>query len=193
MTVQQLWNRILALALAGLPLCAIVWTVAVWLYDAHAMLSAEIAQTRLRLHTYESMLERRPEIEAAVARSRHSGRNYYWTASTEGDPAEELQRQLQIVIDAAGGSVRNIQALPATRHDAYTAVNLRVVLDASATELLETLYSIESNRPYLFLDQLHVRALGQQARNDRAPEPALQASLDVRGYLGPSGEAREQQ
>lgn len=185
MTVQQLWNRVLAVALAGLPICAVIWTVAAWLYDAHGMLSAEITQTRLRLHGYESMLERRPEIEAAVARSRHSGRNYYWAGSTEGGAAEELQQQLLSVIDAAGGIVQNVQTLAVTRNGSYTAVNLRVVLDASATELLETLYSIESNRPYLFLNQLHVRALGQRARTAQAPEAALQASLDVRGYLEP--------
>ena len=185
MTVHQLWNRVLAVALAGVPLCAVIWTVAVWLHDAHAMLSAEITQTRLRLRGYESMLERRPEIEAAVVRSRHSGHYYYWAGSTEGGAAEELQRQLLSVIDAAGGSVRNVQTLPATRNDAYTTVNLRVVLDASATELLETLYSIESNRPYLFLNRLHVRALGQQARTAQAPEAVLQASLDVGGYLEP--------
>jgi general secretion pathway protein M len=184
-TVQQLWNRVLAVALAGLPLCAVIWTVAAWLYDAHSLLSAEITQTRLRLHAYESMLERRPEIEAALARSRHSGRNYYWAGPAEGGAAEELQRQLLSVIDAAGGSVQDVQTLPATRDGAYTAVNLRVVLDASATELLETLYSIESNRPYLFLNQVHVRALGRPPHTAQEQETALQASLDVRGYLEP--------
>ena len=185
MTVRQLWNRILAVALAGLPICAVIWTIAAWLYDAHGMLSAEITQTRLRLHAYESMLERRPETEAAVARSRHMGRNYYWAGSSGADASEELQRQLLSVIDAAGGSVQTIQPLPATRKDAGAAVNLRVVVDASATELLETLYSIESNRPYLFLNQLHVRVVGRRARTAQLPEAVLQVSLDVHGYLEP--------
>src|SRR4029450_7647564 len=107
-TVQQLWNRVLAVALAGVPLCAVIWTVAVWLYDAHPLLSAEIIQTRTRLDDYESMLARRPEIEAAVARSRHNGGNYYWAGSTEQGGAEELQRQLLSVIDAAGGVVQEV-------------------------------------------------------------------------------------
>jgi hypothetical protein len=184
-TVLQLWNRVLAIALAGLPLCAIVATVAVWLYDAHTLLSAEITQARERLRGYESMLERRTESAAALARVRHSGRNYYWDRSTGQGAAEELQRQLLRVINAAGANVESIQPLPATRDDTYTTVNLRVILDASATELLETLYSIEGNRPYMFLDRLHVRALGQPVRMAQAPEAMLHASLDVRGYLGP--------
>ena len=185
MTVQQLWNRVLAIGLAGLPLCAIITTIAVWLHDAHALLSAEITQTRERLRGYESMLEHRPESTAALARGRHSGRNYYWDHSTGQDAAEELQRQLLKVINAAGANVESIQTLPATRDDAYTTVDLRVILDASATALLETLYSIESNRPYMFLDRLHVHPLGQPVRTAQAPETMLRASLDVRGYLEP--------
>ena len=184
MTVQQLWNRVLAIALAGLPLCAIIATVAVWLYDAHALLSAEITQTRERLRGYESMVERRAESAAALERVRYSGRNYYWDRSPSQGAAEDLQQQLLKVINAAGANVESIQTLPATR-DKDAAINLRVILDASATELSETLYSIESNRPYMFLDRLHVRASGQMGGTAQAPEAMLHASLDVRGYLGP--------
>src|SRR5262245_42387360 len=185
MTVQQLWNRVLAIGLAALPLCAALWIAASWIYQTHAMLSAETMQTRQKLSEYVAMLKRRPEIGDAVMRAGHSGRNYYWSGSTEEGTIDELQQQLRTVIDAAGGRVKDIQTLPATRNDAYSAVNLRVTLDASATELLETLYSLESNRPYLFLDQLHIRAPEQRGNRAQGRDAVLQVSLDLRGYLEP--------
>ena len=183
MTVRQLWNRLLAVALATLPLGVAIWTAAGWLYNAHAMLSAETAQTRLNLRLYEATLARRHEIEPAFGRSRHSLRDHYWYRSAEAGPAETLQQQLRTVIDAAGGDVQKIEPLPAPQDEEHGAVNFRVTLHATATELLETLYSLESYRPYLFLDQLHVRVPEKRGRSRESEDALLQVSVDVRGYL----------
>jgi hypothetical protein len=181
----------LAIILAALPICIAIWTAVGWLYNAHVMLSAEMVQTRLNLRRYEAALARQHEIEPAVARSEHSVRDHYWFASAEADAAETLQRQLRAVIDAAGGDVQQIEPIPTTSKDGHAALSLRVTLEATATELLETLYSIESYRPYLFLDRLHVRVLEKRARPGEAPDALLQASLDVRGYLESNRQDRQ--
>jgi hypothetical protein len=192
-TVQQLWNRILAVALAGVPLCAMIWMCAAWLYEAHEMLSAEIAQTQLRLRGYDTLIQHRLETQAAVDRSVRNGRNYYWLGSTEDVAAVEMQRRVLSSIAAAGGKILRVRILPAMRTGAHPAVNLRVTLEASDTALLETLYSLERDRPYLFLDQLYVRALDRSARTAQAAESVLQASMDVRGYFDPNAKAAQSQ
>jgi len=183
MTVRQLWNRLLALALVVLPLGFAIWTAGGVLYSAHAMLSAQTAETRTNLRRYEAMLARQQETESAVARSLYKGRNRYWSSSTEADAAETLQSQLRTVIDAAGAEVQQIEALASERDEGHPSVTLHVTLQATPTELLETLYSLESYRPYLFVDHLYVRAPEKRARAEQSSEAVLQVSMDVRGYV----------
>ena len=180
MTVRELWNRMLALGLAIVPVCGLVAMAIFWLYDAHVVLSAEAAKTRLTLSTYETLLDRRVELEAAVARSSHATRNYFWPASIETG-VEPLEQQLRTVIETAGGRVQSLEPLGNARQGDYEAVTFRMTVDASATELLETLYALESNRPYLFIDQLHIRVLQERAIG--RPEAVLHATFNVRGYV----------
>lgn len=183
MTVKQLWNRLLALALAVVPLGLGIWTAVGWLYSAHAMLTTQTAETRLNLRRYETLLERENEIELAVERARYRARNHYWSGSTEAEATETMQNQLRTVIEAAGAELQGVEPLDPARNDEHPAINLHVTVQGTATELLETFYSLESYRPYLFLDQLYARALEKGARSDQAQERQLQASMDVRGYL----------
>jgi Type II secretion system (T2SS), protein M subtype b len=187
MTVRQLWNRLLALTLVALPLGLGLWTAAGVLYSAHAMLSTQTAETRTHLRRYEAMLARQQETESAVARSLYNGRNRYWSGSTEADAAETLQTQLRAAIDAAGAEIQQIEP-PALEPDAeHPSVTLHVTLHATPTELLETLYAMESYRPYLFVDHLYVRAPEKRPRSEDSSEAVLQVSMDVRGYLEATG------
>src|SRR5687767_589475 len=122
MTVRQLWNRLLALGLAVLPIGVAIWTAIGWLYGAHAMLSAEITQTRSNLRRYEALLAHQTEIEAAVERTRYRARSHYWSGATEADATETLQDKLRIVIDAAGAEVLQVEALESVRNAEHPAV-----------------------------------------------------------------------
>ena len=187
MTVRQLWNRLLALALVALPLGLGLWTAAGVLYSAHAMLTTQTAETRTNLQRYEAMLARQHETETAVARSLYKGRNRYWTGSTEADAAETLRTQLRAAIDAAGAEVQQIEPVASEADDEHPSVTLHVTLHATPTELLETLYAVESYRPYLFVDHLYVRAPEKRPRAEDSPEGVLQVSMDVRGYWEATG------
>jgi Type II secretion system (T2SS), protein M subtype b len=180
MTVHELWNRMLAVGLAVVPLCVLIGASIVWLYNAHVVLAAETAQAQMRLSAYEAMAGRRTELEIAVERSAHANGKYFWAASAETDGEDGLEEQLRGLIGSAGGRLQGLDPLPPTREGDYPAINFRVTLDASATELLETLYALESNRPYLFLDHLHIRVL---PRTNPRSDAVLHATFDVRGYL----------
>jgi hypothetical protein len=183
MTVRQLWNRMLAIGLAALPLLIAIWVATGWLYSAHAMLTAQTAETRLTLRRYEMLLARQQEIESAVERARYRARNIYWSGSSEAEVVATIQNQLRTIIDAAGADVQEVEARPPVEHDGHTVVTLHTTVHASPTELLETLYSLESYRPYLFVDHLYVRALEKRTRAEQAQEAVLRASLELRGYL----------
>jgi hypothetical protein len=135
------------------------------------------------LRRYETMLARENEIALAVERARYRARNHYWSGSTEADAAEALQSQLRTIIETAGAELQQVEALDIVGNDEHPAVNLHVTVHGTATELLETLYSLESYRPYLFLDRLYVRALEKNTRPAQAQERLLQASMNVRGYV----------
>ena len=185
MTVHRLWNRTLALGLAVLPLLAAFWVATAWLYDAHFVLAAQTARATGTLRQFEGILDQRAEIERATARSSYDTPNYYWRGASGGDAAAELQGQLTTLIDAVGGEAQHFELLAATTDDAGPAINLRLTLRATATQLIEALYSIDRFRPYLFVDQLHVKALDQRPRSAQAGEAMLHVSMDVHGYLEP--------
>ena len=193
MTVRQLWNRLLALALAVLPLCFGIWVAVGWLYSAHTMLSRQTAETRSNLRRYETLLEREKEIELAVERARFRARNHYWSGSTEAVAAETLQNQLRAVVETAGAELQQVEALDPARNDENPSVKLHVTVHGTPTEVLEALYSLESYRPYLFLDRLYVRALEKSKGAEQAQERLLQASMDVLGYVEVETQPRGQQ
>jgi len=183
MTVRQLWNRLLALALAVLPLGFAIWTVVGVVYNAHAMLSVQTAETRTNLRRYEAMIARQHETESAVSRSLYRGRNRYWSGQTEADATETVQTQLRTIVETAGAEIQQIEPIASKRNDEHPHVALHLKLNATSTELLETLYALESYRPYLFVDHLYVRGPEAKPLAEESSDVALQVSMDVRGYL----------
>lgn len=100
--------------------------------------------------------------------------------------AAELQQHLSRMVGASGGQVVSTQILQKDSDGALSVVALQVHIRGEISDLVNLLYSIESGRPLLFVENLQISSVAQrtpqrrvQARRNQAPRKVL-PSLDVR-------------
>jgi hypothetical protein len=102
-----------------------------------------------------------------------------------------LQGLVTKIIETHKGKIVSSQALPA-REDAKTAeaakASISLQMNASIVSLMLILYTLETSHPYLFVDQLTVRA-GQGRAYKAAPgvEPEYMVQITVSGFAVAGG------
>ena len=109
------------------------------------------------------------------------------TSANELLAAAELRDYVERAIGMHGGELQSSQGLPTTETEGLRRSGIRVTMTASIGELAGTLYMLEEQRPYLFIESLEIRSRQRKRRRDDA---ALQETLlpltvrfDVHGYL----------
>lgn len=187
-------SRALALSLLLLVIAAVVAAVALpaWMLNEHYDNIMEDHTDRLR--RYRQLMALRPAIEEATkAVEARAGRQYYLKAASPALSAAELQGLVTRIVETNQGKILGSQALPA-KDDGKAAepvkISILVQMSASIIPLMKILHALETNQPYLFVDQLTVQA--NQGRNYKpAPgvEPEYLVSLTVFGFT-PVGSAK---
>jgi general secretion pathway protein M len=104
--------------------------------------------------------------------------------SNESLAAAELQERLKSTIETAHGELRSTQILPSRTEGRYRRVTIRAQAAAKIASLEHALYDLESAPPYLFLDNVEIRARPDQSgRAGAAEDPNLEIRLDLYGYM----------
>jgi len=147
--------------------------------------------------SYHRLLQTLPTLKAELeqVRSNKDVEHLYFDAKTPALAGAELQREVQKMVTSAGGQVTSTQLLPSVEGEQPPTVRVRTQIQGDTDALLDVLYQIEKARPFLFVDQLTVRAPPQPrvvGRNPRAgrprpvrrqfPQRQLTMRLDVFGY-----------
>jgi general secretion pathway protein M len=97
--------------------------------------------------------------------------------------AAEAQEYIRGMVDAAGGRLVTMQALPAKEEGRYRQVSAQVQLAANIHALRRILHAVESHVPMLFIENLTVKT--QVPGNFKpAPgaEPEMFVTFDMHGY-----------
>jgi len=185
------WALTLAVPIA--VAVAIGWP---WLARIGA-LEEEIGSLDEQITRYYRLLKTLPVLEAELeqVRSNKDVEGFYFDAKTPALAGAELQRQVQGMVESSGGRVVSTQVLPSNKNEQPPTVRVRTQMQGSTEELLDVLYQVEKARPFLFVDQLTVRAPRQTTnvdryRNSRVRRPVrerprpmqLTIRLDVFGY-----------
>lgn len=185
LTTKQ--NRSLALLLLLVVVSAAVAAVVLPMWMLNTYYDNYLEEHTDRLKRYRRVMALRPAIEEATkAVETRAGRQYYLKAASPALSAAELQGTVTKIIEANNGKIASSQALPA-KDDGKAAepvkVTISVQMSASIIPLLMILHTLETIRPYLFVDQLTVSA--NQGRGYR-PVPGVQpeyvVQLTVSGY-----------
>lgn len=148
-----------------------------------------IEQLQERLQRLNGMLATRELLAARLQQLRQDGAidAYYLKESSPTLAATELQQKVKQIIEANGGSLASTQILPAIEEDIFSRVAIQVRLTGD-TELLQKLvYTLESNPPLLFVNNLQV--VGREIRQRSGPgneihtRLQLQIQFELAGYM----------
>lgn len=187
-------SRALALLLLLLVVAAAVAAVALPTWLLHKRYDSHLEDYTDRLKRYRRVVAMRPAIEEGMkAVEARAGRQYYLKGASAASAAAELQGLVTRIIESHGGKILSSQALPA-KEEAKTAepakAAISVHLNASIVPLMVILHTLETGRPYVFVDQLTVRA-GQGRAYKPVPgvEPEYLVQLTVSGFA-PAGGAK---
>jgi len=116
-----------------------------------------------------------------------TGRGLDIPGATSALSAANLQERIRAAVNKSGGEIKSTQILASQRQGDFERVGLRVALSMPMEPLLDLLYSLESGRPYLFVDNLEIAARVSRRRNEpeKNEAPVLAIRFDLYGFLRP--------
>ena len=161
--------------------CAAV-ALPVWLINRHYDDALDDATSRLE--RYSKIVGMRDALQKqAVEVKALEAKRHFLKSASPALAAAELQEQAQTIFDATGAKVNSIQVLAHKDEGLYRQVTVQVQLVAPLTAVKSMLHGLESAHPYLFLDNVSIRAPNMQiGRPEPANEPDLIVQFDLTGY-----------
>lgn len=173
---------ILLLALAALT--AVVAGPAYWLHQHYD----RAIESRLdRLTREYRVISTAPELQRQLREiaALDPGR-YYLRNANPVLAAAEIQEVAKRQIEANACKLLSIGILPTKDEDNITRVGINVQLTCDLPSLEKILYGLETATPYLFIDNLNLRANTlpiPQGAQQPAQLPPLQVQFDLFGYV----------
>ena len=178
-------RRALALAiLAAIPLVLWVGVIeAIWEGWADGG-ETEVRSLKLIANLREAAT-RRPALESEfkALEARSKALPGYIPGNTPALAAATVQSEVKRIVESKGGQVRSTQDLAPTREHGVEKIGVRFDMTTSLEALPTIVYEIESHSPYLFIDNLEIRA-PEDARPETyvTNKPIMIIRWDVFGY-----------
>lgn len=182
MTAQQ--SRMLALTLLLLLLLAVGLGVYLPAKALHRHYDDAISSRNDFIQRYQRVIASGDKVRAALAQIQNGdGRSHFLTNSVAALAASEIQAVAQNLIEANGGKLISMQIGSPKDEGNIRRVTVNVQMSGNMAALRQILYTLETSRPYLIVDNLNVRSQ-QSSRFSRpaAPPPDLSIGFDLSGY-----------
>jgi len=177
-------SRQLALAILIGVVLVVVLAIAlpVWLLNRHY--DEALTDAVGRIERYGRIAATRPEIskQLQAIRARET-RRYFLRSGASALSAAEAQEAVRALVESSGARLITMQA-PTTRDEGrYRQITVNVQLTANVFALRKLLAAIESNVPYLFVDNLTVRSqVPANFKPQPGGEPEMFVQFDMSGY-----------
>jgi general secretion pathway protein M len=125
------------------------------------------------------------QAELAELRARQSSADGFLSGANESIAAAQLQVRLKAAVDRAGGDLRSTQILASRDEGRFRRITVRGQMLLRTSALQRIIYELEAASPYLFLDNVEIRARGEPGGRDRAAaeDPPLDIRLDLSSYV----------
>lgn len=164
------------------------------LWDHYLEGTERVARLRLVMERGLIAQRQRDELIAQVSelRSRPNAGGDFLRGDNEAIIGAALQDQIKQFVEAARGELSSTQVLPGRDEGQFRRISVRAQMGTDAAGLQRLIYDIEAHVPYLFVDNLRIRAPISRV-NDRRPEGGsaegpdgsekLVIVFDVYGYI----------
>jgi general secretion pathway protein M len=179
-------SRIFALSLLLVLVALTIAIIAMPVFWLHRHYDQAIEQQLDLLARYSRIGATAPilskQLEALKARG---ARNFFLKSSVPALAASEVQETVKGVVESNGGKIASMQ-IPEHKDDGdYRKVAVNVQINAKISAAQKIFYTLETQRPYLILDNVSIRSVAWQAprgANAAVPEPEFFVQFDVAGY-----------
>lgn len=159
------------------PIAGMVWYVNHY-YDL------KLTEKRDRIERFQRIASTR----AAVARQLDAmrakeTRKFFLRTGATALSAAEAQEAVRSIVESGGGKLVTMQAPSSREEGRHRQITVVVQLTANVQSLRRILHALESNMPYLFVDNVTIRSqVTGQHRSAPGQEPEMFVSFDVNGY-----------
>lgn len=191
-------SRFLAIVLLLVVTLLLIRVLLVPLWASWRDYGVRIEALESRLAVYERLAEGLPEAREHLSeiQSSQPTDDWYLAESTPALAAAGLQQLLHRQVSSGGGQVISTQILNRDDDAPLKSVSIQVHLRGELSDLVDLLYTLESGRPVLFVDNLRIlsnprrqtrSARTSQLRERLAAIPDLDIRFDLTGYAGLGG------
>jgi general secretion pathway protein M len=188
-------SKLLAGGLVVLFLLILVLAISLPLWLLHGRYDSSISDSLDKLERYRRISVLRPEIEKVTLDvSNQNPKQYYLKETTHNLAEAELQSLVTRLAESQNCRIISSQVLP-YKEDPKAAepgkILLSIQLSASIIPLQMLLHTLETQKPYLFIEQLSIRSPhGRSYKSAPGVQPEFQVKLTVAGFMSQPGDAR---
>lgn len=181
-------HRRAALALLGLAVLLGVALIAVPAWLLHRSYDSQLQRMARQQSSYNALNLKRPALMKSVDYLKgRDTRKMFLKGTTPALASAELQDIAKSTIEAASGRVLSLQALASREDNGYRQVSAMVQMSVNIQTLRRVLYALETREPYLFVDNLTVRAqVPSGFRPSAGFEPEMFVQIDLSAFSPPS-------
>lgn len=177
-------DRRLAVTVLVAAVAIVIAIVAVPTWLVHRHYDVALADATSRLERFARISSTRPMVAKQLEAMRAKDtRRYFLRSGGAALSAAEAQEAVRSLIESSGGRLITMQA-PASKDDGrYRLITANVQLQANIFALRKILAAIDSNVPFLFVDNLTVRSpVPSNFRPQPGGEPEMFVQFDISGY-----------
>ena len=183
--LQKKQSRQLAIGiLAGAVIGALAITAGpVWL--ANASRQAALDDAHERLGRYQQIAARDqellPQYQALLQKQRAAGNHL--RSETSAVAGAELQRLVKAITSGNKAQILSTQLLPVSEEQGFLRVALKVRLRGTLPSILQSLYDIETDDVYMFVDDLALRDNMTGRARQQNIIPPMDAEFELVAYM----------
>jgi hypothetical protein len=193
MTLKPRQSRALAIALLIVAVAAgLALLIAPWLMF-HRHYDAAIDSMSDRLERYRRVATQGPEYRKALDAVRaKDGRRFFLKNTAPNLAGAELQDMVKAAIDSNAGRLTTISITAPRDEGRFRVIGVNLQLFATTANLQKILYALETQQPYLVVENLRVSPLNAFRGFKPAPgaEPEVNVLFDVVGFANSEGEKK---
>lgn len=179
---QRRWLAILILVIACGSVLGVT-ALPLWYANASRQATIEQWQDRLqRLHQVANMDSSLRQKYEQLKRSQLSD-GHYLKSDTVAVAGAELQRMVKDITAANQVQVLSTQILPAGQEQGFIRVAIKVQLRGTLTGVLRSLYHIETNQVFLFVDNVSLRDSSGGLRPRQIQVKQTDANFDLIAFM----------
>lgn len=181
-------QRLLALGILLILLVAVVGALVVPVFLLHRHYDRSIDDLGDKLVRYRRVAAQAPELRTALDAVRaREGRKFYLHNTAVNLAGAELQETVKAAIENNGGRITTSQNTAARDDGRFKQVGVNVQFFATTPALQKILAAVETQQPYLVVDNIAIRPLNafRGFRPGPGQEPELNLQLDVSAWAYP--------